>query len=60
MALQLVVDNTDYHNYLGNLMRAIHLATTSEPLPSELRDLLLDLDVDAVEDHLRTALAIGA
>ena len=58
MALHLVVDNTDYHNYLGNLLRAIHLATLSEPLPTELRDLILQLDPDSVEDDLRVAIAI--
>lgn len=59
MALQLVVDNTEHHNYLGNLMRAIHLAVTQEPLPADLRDLLLAIDVDNVEHDLRVAVAIG-
>jgi hypothetical protein len=60
MALQLIVDNTDYHDYLGNLLRAIHLATTNQALSDEMRDLLLAIDPDEVEEDLRVAIAINA
>lgn len=60
MVLQLVVDNTHYHNYLGNLLRAIHLATTNQPLPDDLQNLILEIDTDCIEDDLRVALAINA
>jgi hypothetical protein len=59
MALHLVVDNTDYHNYLGNLMRAALVATSSEPLPADMRDLLLAMDLETVEHDMAVANAIG-
>lgn len=58
MQLYLIVDNTDYHNWLGNLMRAIYHAP-SEPMPQDLKDLILSIDADEVEQHLRRAMALG-
>lgn len=58
MQLYLIVDNTDYHNWLGNLMRAIY-HTPSEPMPQDLKDLILSIDADEVEGHLRCAMALG-
>lgn len=59
MALQLVVDNTDHHNHVGNLMKAVYRAATQLPLPEAMADLLLNLDIESVEDDLRTALRMG-
>lgn len=58
MALHLVIDNTDYYNWLGNLMRAI-CHTTSDPMPQDLQDLILSIDADEIEGHLRRAMALG-
>lgn len=58
MELQLVVDNTDYHNWLGNLVRAV-FHNPNEPMPQDLKDLLLNLDVDAVQEHMQAAINLG-
>jgi len=58
MQLYLIVDNTDYHNWLGNLMRAIY-HTSGEPMPQDLKDLILSIDADEVEQHLCRAMALG-
>lgn len=58
MAPYLVVDNTDYHNWLGNLMRAVY-HPTSLPMPQDMKDLLLSINADEVEAHLCRAMALG-
>ena len=58
MALQLIIDNTDYHNWLGNLMRAIYRPLTM-PMSQDMKDLILSINADEVELHLRRALALG-
>jgi len=58
MAPYLVIDNTDYHNWLGNLMRAIY-HPVSKPMPQDMKDLLLSIDADEAEEHLCRAMALG-
>ncbi len=58
MHLHLVIDNTDYHNWLGNLMRAIY-HPHGTPMPQDLQDLILSIDADEVEEHLCRAMALG-
>lgn len=66
MALRLVVDNTKQDHlatqqtvYLGRLLAAAYAATMGEPLPHQIRDLLLSMDVDNVVADMRTAVALG-
>lgn len=58
MALQLVVDNTEYHNWLARLISAINRSPLLPIRPTD-RDLLLSVEPDEVEGHLRAALALG-
>lgn len=58
MALQLVVDNTEYHNWLARLISAINRSPLLKITP-EHRDLLLSVEPSEVEGHLRRALALG-
>jgi hypothetical protein len=57
MTIHLVVDNTDRFNYIDNLLRAIHVATSGEPLPQDMRDLLLNIDEATIESDLRLAVS---
>ncbi len=58
MALQLIIDNTDYHNWLGNLIRAVY-HTPSERMPADLQALVLSINADEVEEHMRAAIKLG-
>ncbi len=55
--LHLVVDNTSRIAYVGSLLRAIHMATAGEPLPRDMVDLLLSIDMETIEDDLRLGIA---
>jgi hypothetical protein len=58
MALQLIIDNTDYHNWLGNLVRAVY-HDPKLPMPADLQALVLRIDADEVEEHMRAAIKLG-
>jgi hypothetical protein len=58
MALQLIVDNTEYHNWLARLISAINRSPLLK-IPADHRDLLLSVEPDEIEGHLRRALALG-
>lgn len=57
--MQLISDNTDRLDHLTTLLRICSCDILSQPLPQDMRDLLLALDVEAIEDDLRDALALG-
>lgn len=60
MSVQLVIDNTDHHNYLGNLMRAICHPTGGAPLPKAFADLICQIDTATIESDLALALKLSA
>ena len=58
--MKLVYDNTKRMEHLTALLRVCTTDITKQPIPQDMRDLLMALDVEALEDDLRDALAMGS